>query len=236
MQTVYVNGEFLPASAAKVSVFDRGFLFADAVYEVVSVLDGALIDLAGHLRRLRSSLAAIDIDVTLDDHDWRRLLAELRQRNRLREGVIYLQVTRGAAERDFLFPESATPSIVAFTQHRDLLHNPLLARGLRVVTLPDLRWARCDIKTVSLLAASMAKQQARRTGADDAWLVRDATITEGTSSNAFVVTDDGVLVTRQLGSEGTARRDPARRADAGRGARYAGRDPADCLCRAGSGA
>ena len=195
---VYVNGEYLDETEAKVSIFDRGFLFADAVYEVSSVLDGKLIDNAGHLARLERSLKELKMAAPCSGAEITAIQKELIKRNDLTEGVVYLQITRGAADRDFNFPKDAAPSLVMFTQVKNLEHNPSAAKGLNVVTLPDIRWHRRDIKTVQLLASSLAKQTAKDMGADDAWLVEDGFVTEGTSNNAFIVTDDGTIVTRQL--------------------------------------
>lgn len=197
---VYVNGEYVPEETARVSVFDRGFLFADGVYEVTLVLDGALVDNSAHLVRLRRSLRELAIEAPADDADITAIQRELIARNALVEGVVYLQITRGAADRSFAFPDSS-PTLVMFTQALTIIDNPAVRRGLAVITLPDLRWARRDIKTTSLLAGSMAKQAALEAGADDAWLVEDGTITEGTSNNAWIVTRDGALVTRQLGED-----------------------------------
>jgi D-alanine transaminase len=200
MRTIYLNGDYLPQSQAKVSVFDRGFLFADAVYEVVSVIDGKLIDFDGHIKRLIRSLSELGITGAPDNATWLDICRQLVQRNAVAEGMIYWQVTRGSPEdRSFFFPpEDTPPTILAFTQKAPLVANPLAQNGIRVVTLPDLRWGRADIKTTQLLYASMMKMEAKARGADDAWLVRDGFVTEGTSQNAYIVTKDGVLVTHQL--------------------------------------
>ncbi|TFF25670.1 D-amino-acid transaminase [Jiella endophytica] len=199
MRTVYVNGVFCPEDEGKVSIFDRGFLFADAVYEVVSVLDGKLVDFAGHMARLARSLGELAMAAPTSDDELlaihRRLIAE----NALEEGAVYLQVTRGPADRDFLFPPQDTkPSLVLFTQAAALRDKPAARTGIRVVTLPDLRWQRRDIKTVQLLYPSMAKTEAKRRGADDAWMVEDGCVTEGSSNNAYIVDAGGKLVTRPL--------------------------------------
>ncbi|SPJ24698.1 D-amino-acid transaminase [Palleronia abyssalis] len=199
---VYVNGAFVPEAEATVSVFDRGFLFADGVYEVTSVLSGKLLDFDGHARRLERSLAELDMpmpmtqDALLEVH--RRLVAE----NGIEDGLVYLQVTRGAADRDFAYPPKDTPqTVVLFTQSKPgLADNPAAQTGLKIVTLPDLRWDRRDIKTVQLLYPSMGKMAAKAQGADDAWMVEDGVVTEGTSNNAYIV-KDGTIVTRHLGNE-----------------------------------
>lgn len=199
MRIVYVNGHYVPENEASVSVFDRGFLFADAVYEVTSVVKGKLIDFAGHCNRLRRSLRELEMRFDTSDAALLDIHRELVGRNSLDEGLIYMQVTRGEADRDFLFPPDGTPnSVVLFTQQKNLLESPQARRGIKVVTLEDLRWHRCDIKTVQLLYPSLAKMQAQAQGVDDAWLVRDGLITEGTSNNAYIVTADGRIVTREL--------------------------------------
>lgn len=193
---VYVNGDFVPEEEAKLSVFDRAFLFADGVYEVSAVIDGRLVDNEGHLARLERSLAELRLKAPVPLPAIPGIQRELVARNELDEGLVYLQVTRGAADRDFALPSDATPSLVMFSQQRNLLESPKAAQGIAVITTPDLRWQRRDIKTVQLLAASLAKQTAIDAGADDAWLVDDGLITEGTSSNAYIVTADGTIVTR----------------------------------------
>ena len=197
---VYVNGEFVAEADAKISVFDRGFLFADGVYEVCSVIDSRLVDNAAHLERLRRSLRELRLEFVLDDANIEAIQKELVARNALREGALYLQVSRGAADRDFAFPKSPAPSLVMFTQARRLVDNPAAAKGMAVISLPDIRWRRRDIKTVQLLYPSMAKQAALDAGADDAWLVEDGLVTEGTSNNAWIV-KGGKIITRQLSND-----------------------------------
>ncbi len=201
-RTVYVNGDYVPESEARVSVFDRGFLMADGVYEVTSVLDGRLVDFPGHMARLRRSLAELDMASPGSDDDLLALHRELVARNGIGHGMVYLQVTRGAAERDFAYPDPPVPpTLIAFTQAKPgLLDNPLARTGMSVVSIPDQRWARRDIKTVQLLYPSMGKMMAKAQGADDAWMVEDGVVTEGTSNNAYIVTGN-TIVTRQLGPE-----------------------------------
>ncbi len=200
MRTVYLNGAFVAEGNATVSIFDRGLLFADAVYEVFSVLDGLIIDHAPHMARLKRSLAEMTIDHDVGAADWETVLATLIERNALEEGTIYLQISRGAADRDFLFPPAGTvPTVFAFTQARNLVANPMAERGMRILTRPDRRWGRRDIKTVQLLYASMMKMDAKAAGVDDVWLVEGDVITEGTSQNACIITPAGHLVTRNLG-------------------------------------
>ena len=198
---VYVNGEFLPEEAAKISIFDRGFLFADAVYEVTSVLEGRLVDNRGHLARLRRSLEALRISMPLDEAGIEGVQRTLIERNRLQNGIVYLQVTRGAADRDFPYPTNAAPSLVMFTQARPLIDVPAARTGIKVISVPDIRWARRDIKTVGLLASVMAKQAALDAGVHDAWLTQDGKVTEGSSNNVYIVSDAGNIVTRRLGNE-----------------------------------
>lgn len=196
---VYVNGDYLAEEAAKISVFDRGFLFADAVYEVTSVLDGRMLDFEGHMRRLHRSLGELDIIAPAEDAAIEAIHRELMARNALTEGLIYLQVSRGAADRDFLYPAEAVPSLVLFTQEKKLRASPAAQKGLKVIAVPDIRWARCDIKTVQLLAPSMCKMVAKKAGADDAWMIEEGgLVTEGSSNNAHIVTRDGTIVTRDL--------------------------------------
>lgn len=199
-RTVYVNGDYLPEDQASVSVFDRGFLMADGVYEVTSVLGGRLIDFGGHLARLKRSLDALQMQNPLTDDDYlaahRRLLAE----NGIIDGLVYLQVTRGnPGDRDFAFPPADTvPTVVMFTQSKPgLADSPAAKTGWNVITTEDLRWARRDIKTVQLLFPSLAKMEAKAKGADDAWLVEDGRVTEGTSNNAYIV-KGGSIITREL--------------------------------------
>ena len=194
---VYVNGDYIPEDEAKVSIFDRGFLMADAVYEVTSVLKGKLVDFEGHLKRLARSLDELDMDHPLEDSELLEIHRELVNRNQLDEGLIYLQVTRGAADRDFVYPEDASPTVVMFTQVKSLEESEQAKTGIKVVFLDDLRWGRRDIKTVQLLYPSMAKMEAKSRGADDAWLVQDGLVTEGTSNNAYIV-KDGAIITREL--------------------------------------
>ena len=200
MRKIYLNGEFMPEDKAAISPFDRGFLFADAVYEVISIVDGKLVDFDRHMARLSRSMCELSIADTLAAADWPDIFRELVSANALVDGMIYLQVTRGnPGDRSFYWPGSETkPTIFAFTQAASLTENPIAETGLSVVTLPDLRWGRADIKTTQLLYASMMKMEAKAQGADDAWLVRDNVVTEGTSQNAHIVTHDGVLVSHPL--------------------------------------
>ncbi len=197
---VYVNGEFVAAEDARVSIFDRGFLFADGVYEVTAVLGRRMIDFAPHLQRLRSSLAKLDMTLDISDAAIAELHDGLIERNNLDNGIVYIQVTRGVAERDFAYPDVA-PTVIAFTQPRDYFGDRNAETGVKVITTPDLRWARRDIKSIALLPQAMGKQEAKKRSAFEAWMVEDGLVTEGTSSSAFIVTNEGVIVTRALGRE-----------------------------------
>lgn len=196
---VYVNGTYLPEPEAKVSVFDRAFLFGDGVYEVTAVLGGLLIDFAPHLERLDRSLKEIALTPPLSHDELRAMHEELIEQNGLDEGVVYLQITRGSAERDFAYPEKVKPAVVAFTQTRPLIANPYAETGVKVITIPDLRWKRRDIKSTSMLAQAMGKQEAKLKGAYEAWMVENGLVTEGTSSSAFIFDAQGVIRTQPLG-------------------------------------
>lgn len=198
---VYVNGEYLPEEEAKISVFDRGFLFADGIYEVSSVMDGKPIENAAHIARMHRSLSELQMGAPCSDEELLQIQARLIKENNLQEGVVYWQVTRGAADRDFNFPEGAKPSLVMFTQEKQITGAAAAQNGIAVISQPDLRWRRRDIKTVQLLAPSLAKQAAKEAGADDAWLIEDGAVTEGSSNNAYIVTKDGAIVTRQLSND-----------------------------------
>lgn len=197
---VYVNGEYLPEADAKISVFDRGFLMADAVYEVTSVIDGKILAFDGHTERLARSLRELDMKSPCTIDELLAIHREMIARNNLTEGLIYLQVTRGIADRDFAYPD-VEPSLVLFTQAKNVVNSPMAKTGMKVISIPDIRWGRRDIKTVQLLAPSMGKMAAKAAGCDDAWLVEDGFVTEGTSNNAYIVTQDGTIVTRNLGTE-----------------------------------
>jgi D-alanine transaminase len=197
LRIVYLNGDYVPKSAAKISVFDRGLLFSDAVYEVISVIDGRLIDMERHVTRLERSLGELSINAFAD---WSTVSQQLVADNGLQEGLVYLQVSRGVMdERDYRWPApDAPPTIFAFAQERVLIANPMADSGMRIITRPDLRWQRCDIKTTQLLYASLMKMEAVAAGVDDVWMTRDDLVTEGTSQNAYIITRDGILISHQL--------------------------------------
>ncbi len=198
---VYVNGAFLPEDKAQISIFDRGLLFADAVYEVSAVIDGGLVDFSAHQRRLRRSLDELGIDFDPVAADLLGVHRELIARNGLREGLVYLQISRGVADRNFIYAKDLTPTVILFTQSQALLETPASRNGLRVVTRPDYRWQRRDIKTTQLLYPSLAKTAAVSQGVDDVWMVQKGEITEGSSSNAHLVLTDGSIVTRPLSQD-----------------------------------
>jgi len=175
---VYVNGAFVAEENAMISVFDRGFLFADSVYEVSSVLEGKLIDNEAHIKRLHRSLGELNMAVPATDDEILDVQKELIKRNNLHEGLVYLQVSRGSADRDFPFPSDAKPSLVMFTQQKTLVDSAHAKNGINIISVPDIRWKRRDIKTVGLLAQVLAKQAAKDAGAVDAWMIEDGYVTD----------------------------------------------------------
>lgn len=197
-RVAYVNGTYRPHSQAVVHIEDRGFQFADGVYEVWSVFDGGLADFDGHMTRLVRSLDELRIDVPMTDRALAHVLRETIRRNRIRDGLVYLQITRGAARRDHPFPSDTPPSVVVTARSVDFAKTEAqAAKGVAVITQPDIRWGRCDIKTVGLLPNVLAKQAARERGAYEAWLVDEmGLVTEGASTNAWIVDKDGKLRTR----------------------------------------
>jgi D-alanine transaminase len=197
----YVNGAFVPLSEAKVSILDRGFLFADGIYEVSAVLDGKLVDNDSHLARLERSVGEIQLALPETIARIKEIQQELITRNRLENGLVYLEVTRGADKgRDFAFPKGVKPTLVLFTSEKDIVNAASAKTGIGVITVPDIRWERRDIKSVALLAQVLAKQAAAEAGAGEAWMIEDGKVTEGGSSSAFILTQDDVLVTRQNSS------------------------------------
>lgn len=204
MRTVYVNGEYLPENEAKVSVFDRAFLMADGVYEVTSVLGGKLIDFEGHVKRLERSLTELDMQKPEAFDDLLDIHRELVRVNEIEDGLVYLQVTRGAAaDRDFAFPDpdEVKPTLVLFTQSKPgLADSPIAKKGIKVISIDDIRWGRRDIKTTQLLYPSMGKMMAKKAGCDDAWMIEDGKVTEGTSNNAYIVKGNKII-TRELSND-----------------------------------
>ncbi len=203
-RTVYVNGDYLPEDEATVSIFDRAFLMADGVYEVTSVLGGKLIDFDGHARRLARSLHELDIKKPAAFDDLLDIHRELVRVNGIDDGLVYLQITRGSdGDRDFVFPDPETtePTVVLFTQSKPgLADNPAAKTGIKVISIDDQRWGRRDIKTVQLLYPSMGKMMAKKAGADDAWMVQDGAVTEGTSNNAYIIKGN-TIITRALSND-----------------------------------
>ena len=204
MRTVYLNGEYLPENEAKVSIFDRGFLMADGVYEVTSVLGGKLVDFDGHAVRLERSLTELGMKNPISKEDLLTVHRELVSLNDVVEGGVYLQITRGApADRDFVFPDPETTpcTVVLFTQSKPgVTESAASKNGIKVISIADERWGRRDIKTVQLLYPSMGKMMAKAAGCDDAWLVEDGQVTEGTSNNAYIVKGNRII-TRALSND-----------------------------------
>ena len=196
-RTVYLNGEYFLENEAKISVFDRGFLMADAVYEVTSVLDGKLIDFKGHADRLNRSLDELDMENPISYGELLEIHRELVRINNINEGLVYLQISRGApSDRDFVFPnpEETDQTVVLFTQNKPgLANSPVAKKGLKIISIADERWGRRDIKTVQLLYPSMGKMMAKKVGADDAWMVQDGYVTEGTSNNAYIIKNNKII-------------------------------------------
>jgi D-alanine transaminase len=193
----YVNGRYLPHDRAAVHIEDRGYQFADGVYEVVPVYNGGVVDEEPHLDRLERSLGELRIAMPMSRRALKLICRELIRRNRLTNGFLYMQVTRGVAPRDHKFPANATPALVMTTRQMAPASAEKLTQGVAVITIPDTRWKRCDIKSISLLPNVLAKQMAMEAGAYEAWLVDDeGQVTEGSSTNAWIVTDDNKLVTR----------------------------------------
>jgi len=204
MRTVFVNGDYLPEDAAKISIFDRGFLMADGVYEVTSVLQGKLIDFEGHAVRLERSLNELDMGMPCTLDELLEIHRELVRVNEIDEGLVYLQITRGSdGDRDFAFPDPETtkPTLVLFTQSKPGMANSAASqKGAKIISIEDIRWGRRDIKTVQLLYPSMGKMMAKKVGCDDAWMVEEGFVTEGTSNNAYIVKGNKII-TRGLSND-----------------------------------
>ena len=196
-RTVYVNGDYVKEQDASVSIFDRGFIFGDGVYEVVPVIKNRLVDKKYFLERLDRSLKEVAIPWPCTPEEYIAVMEKLVKENSLQEGIVYSQVTRGAAERDFQFPEQTSPSLVAFTSIMNLLNSPAIEKGICVVTTPDIRWKRRDIKTINLLGQVLAKQDAVTRNGEEGWMVEEGFVTEGVSSSAYIVKNN-VVITRPL--------------------------------------
>ena len=194
---VFVNGKFVKEQEAVISIFDRGFIFGDGIYEVVPVIRGKIIDRDYFLERLERSLFELAIPWPCSEQEYIQMMNALIEKNELKEGIVYSQVTRGPAERDFPFPASVQPGIVAFTSQMEILDNPDFETGIAVTTTPDLRWKRRDIKSINLLGQVLAKQDAITQNSKEAWMVENGQVTEGASSSAYIVKND-VLITRSL--------------------------------------
>ena len=194
---VHLNGRYLPEDEAKVSVFDRGYLFADGVYEVTAVIDGKLIDFGPHMDRLSRSLGELDMAWPVARDHLREVHEDLIEHNGLREGRVYMQVTRGVSERDFVYPTDVSSTLLAFTQAARVTADPKAEAGVKAISIPDIRWKRRDIKSIALLAQCMGKQRAAEAGAYEAWMYEDGYVTEGTSSTSYIVAD-GRIITRGL--------------------------------------
>ena len=193
----YVNGRYLPHREASVHIEDRGYQFADGVYEVIAIERDRLVDEGLHLRRLARSLSELEIAEPMPEASLKTVMREVIRRNRVRDGTIYIQMTRGVAPRDHAFPRDARAQVVMTARRAKLANPKILSEGARVITVPDQRWARCDIKSIALLPNILGKQRAREAGAYEAWQVdRDGNVTEGTSTNAWIVTAAGEVVTR----------------------------------------
>ena len=199
---VFINGSYVKEENAKISIFDRGLLFSDAVYEVTAVIDNKLVDFPSHVKRLNQSLNKLKIDYKFNEKTLLEIHKNLLNKNPFsnNEGLIYLQVSRGSAERDFLIKKnSLSPNIFAFTQEKILTD---LTQGLKIITKEDLRWQRRDIKTTQLIYASLSKTEAHDIGADDAWFLdEDNYINEGTSNNAYIIDNNNTIITRNLSNK-----------------------------------
>ncbi len=199
-RTVYVNGVYCAPEEAMISIFDRGLLFADAVYEVAGVFEGRLVDFDSHMARLRRSLDELRIDPPMTRDEILAVMRELVARNGLTEGLVYLQVTRGVEERDYVPGPGLEPTVFLFTQVKSAAETRQAETGITVKSTADLRWARRDIKTVGLLGQVMAKREAKEAGCDEAWMIKDGFVTEGGATSAYIV-KDGLLVTRPLSND-----------------------------------
>ncbi len=199
-KSVFLNGEFLPEDEAKISVFDRGFLLSDGVYEVVPVIRGKMIDVEPFVARFDHSLKALGLPWPMPQAECLEMLEQMIEKNRLREGGIYMQVTRGVAPRIFEFPEGLTPTFMAFSFEKSILESEQARSGVKVVTVEDIRWKRRDIKSIALLGQCVAKDQAVKEGAYEGWMTEEGYVTEGTSSSAYIV-KDGVVITKPLSRE-----------------------------------
>ena len=202
---VFLNGKYIKENEAKISIFDRGLLFADSVYEVTAVIDNKLIDFPAHIKRLDNSLKELEIKNNFTDKFLLNMHKELVNKNKFtnKEGLIYMQVSRGTIERDFLIKDNnIAPNIFSFTQEKNLTNINYKENGLEIITKKDLRWQRKDIKTTQLLYATLIKTEAHKLGADDAWLIdTDGFVNEGTSNNAYIIDKNNNIITRNLSNK-----------------------------------
>ncbi len=196
-KTVFLNGSYMDESEAKVSIFDRGFVFGDGVYEVVPVVAKTVLDKEPFLQRFERSLKELELAWPMNKEEFLLMIDELIKRNHIEEGGVYMQVTRGVAPRDFGYPKDVTPTVMAFGFKKEIINSPYAKSGVKVVTVDDIRWKRRDIKSIALLGQCMAKEQASKQGAFEGWMVEDGFVTEGTSSSAYIV-KDGKIITRPL--------------------------------------
>ena len=197
---VFLNGEFLPKDKAKISVFDRGFIFGDGIYEVVPVMNGKMVDKIEFWERFKRSLKEIALNFPYKDSEFESILNELIAKNALKEGGVYMQITRGVASRDFAFTKGLQPTIMAFVYAANIQNNELASKGVSVVSVPDIRWKRRDIKSISLLAQCYAKEMAVNAGADEGFMVENGKVTEATSASAFIIKDK-TLITKPFSNE-----------------------------------
>lgn len=197
---VFLNGEFLPKDKAKISVFDRGFIFGDGIYEVVPVMNGKMVDKIEFWERFKRSLKEIALNFPYKDSEFESILNELIAKNALKEGGVYMQITRGIASRDFAFTKGLKPTIMAFVYAANIQNNEFANNGISVVSVPDIRWKRRDIKSISLLAQCYAKEMALNAGADEGFMVENGKVTEATSASAFIIKDK-TLITKPFSNE-----------------------------------
>jgi len=194
---VFLNGEYMEADEAKVSIFDRGFLFGDGVYEVVPVVNYTVLDREPFLERFERSLSEIELAWPIKKDEFLVMIDNLIKKNDIKEGGVYMQVTRGVAPREFYYPQNTPTTVMAFAFSKSIIDAPQAQTGLKVVTVEDIRWKRRDVKSIALLGQCMAKEEAHQAGAYEGWMVEDGFVTEGTSSSAYIA-KDGKIITRPL--------------------------------------
>lgn len=200
MQKVFLNGEFIDKDSAKISIFDRGFIFGDGIYEVVPVINSIIVEKDGFWDRFQRSLNEISLNLPYTNDEFESILNNLIEINSLKEGGLYIQITRGVAPRDFSFVKGVKPTIMAFAFSDSVLEHPAAKSGITIISTPDIRWKRRDIKSISLLGQCYAKNQATIAGADECFMVEDGYVTEAGSSSAFII-KDGTLITKPLSNE-----------------------------------